>query len=169
MRRATIAKAGRTAAPFGFTDMARRRVRWRNVGRVACLAAAGVLIATHGRQPPAEAPRRLARAAPAAAAPELRRLPRLRDIPRLVLPRPRERRALKGGEPGRRGGVRRVNHRMGAQDGKPPGRAGGEGAAGGDRAVQAPPPSPPPSGAGQPATIERSAPTTGEFTPDRAP
>src|SRR4051794_7980364 len=180
MRRATIAKAGRTAAPFGFTDMARRRVRWRNVGRVACLAAAGVLIATHGRQQPAEAPRRLARAAPAAptaptapavppARPELRRLPRLRDIPRLVLPRPRERRALKGGEPGRRGGVRRVNHRMGAQDGKPPGRAGGEGAAGGDRAIQAPAPSPPPSGAGQPATIERSAPTTGEFTPDRAP
>src|SRR3954464_14665343 len=106
MRRATIAKAGRTAAPFAFTGMARRRVRWRNVGRVACLAAAGVLIATHGRQQPAEAPRRLARAAPGAAAPELRRLPRVRDIPRLVLPRPRERRALKGGEPGRRGGVR---------------------------------------------------------------
>src|SRR5918912_672779 len=53
MRRATIAKAGRTAAPSAFTGMAGRRVRWRNVGRVACLAAAGVLIATHGEDRPA--------------------------------------------------------------------------------------------------------------------
>jgi len=42
-------------------------VRWRNVGRVACLAAAGVLIATHDGQ----------RAAVPPAAVEVQRLPRL--------------------------------------------------------------------------------------------
>src|SRR4051794_26748685 len=106
MRRATIAKAGRTAGPFAFTGMARRRVRWRNVGRVACLLAAGVLIATHdGTEaptrdpPPARLPPR---------SPVVRRLPRLRDIPRLVLPRPRERRALKAVRSGGRGGPRSV-------------------------------------------------------------
>jgi len=67
--------------------MARRRVRWRNVGRVACLAAAGVLIATHGRSDPARPPPGGPAAPPPA--PEAQRLPRLRDIPRLVLPRPR--------------------------------------------------------------------------------
>src|SRR5215216_5518596 len=108
MRRATIAKAGRTAAPFGFTGMARRRVRWRNVGRVACLAAAGVLIATHGREPLPEPP-----------APEVQRLPPLRDIPRLVLPRPRKRRSVKGGD---RGSKREASWP------EPPGQAGGVGA-----------------------------------------
>src|SRR5215210_6167869 len=185
MRRATIAKAGRTPAPFAFTGMARRRVRWRNVGRVACLAAAGVLIATHGRHPPADTPRRLARTPPAA--PEVQRLPRLRDIPRLVLPRPRKRRAMKGGDPGRSRGVRRIMRPYDAQDGKHPSPPDGE------RADQAPPPSPPPGGAGQRAAEERSAlapersapapapapapppapppppPTSGEFTPDPAP
>src|SRR3954447_23632397 len=105
MRRATIAKAGRTAAPFAFTSMATRRVRWRNVGRVACLAAAGVLIATH-KAPRAPRPAAPPPARPSAAA-EPQRLPRVRDIPRLVLPRPRKRRALKGGDPGGSRWVRR--------------------------------------------------------------
>src|SRR5215210_5623629 len=93
MRRATIAKAGRTPAPLRFTGMARRRVRWRNVGRVVCLAAAGVLIATHGRSDTARPPVRAS--APPPAAPRVQRPPRVRDIPRLVQPRPRKRRALK--------------------------------------------------------------------------
>src|SRR3954454_17722968 len=132
MRRATIAKAGRTAAPFGFTGMARRRVRWRNVGRVACLAAAGVLIATHGSERPATPqPAR-----------HTQRLPPLRDIPRLVLPRPRERRALKGGNSGGKRKVRPISRVLHGQDGKPPSSAGGAGA------PQAPPPSPPASAVG---------------------
>src|ERR671910_1556757 len=69
------------------------RVRWGNVGRVLCLAAAGVLIAIgppEGRPPPSPPPDGA--------------LPRLADVPRLLQPRPRERRALKGGKSGGRGG-----------------------------------------------------------------
>src|SRR4051812_41759334 len=116
--------------------MAGRRVRWRNVARVACLAAAGVLIATHGpdRQRPARpAPPRPA--APRAAGapppvPPVVRLPPLRDIPRLVLPRPRERRALKGEDSGGGGGPPSINRVIRGQVTKPPGDAGGERAAG---------------------------------------
>src|SRR4051812_3747490 len=159
MRRATIAKAGRTAGSFGFTGMARRRVRWWNVGRLACLAAAGVLIATHQSEPSAPEPH-VVRA---------QGLPRLRDVPRLLLPRPRQRRALKGGKPRRKRGVRRIMRPYDAQDGKPPSQASGE------VPVRAPPPSPQPGPVGQAAPPERSAPApapapaTGEFTPDPAP
>src|SRR4051812_1472361 len=156
MRRATMAKAGRTAAGSAFTGMARRRGRWRNVARVACLAAAGVLIATHDGQRPAAPP----------AARHALPLPPLGGVPRLVLPRPRQRRALKGGNSGRGRGVSRINRVIHGQGGKPPSGAGG------GRAVRPPPPSPPTGGVGQPAPAERSAPappTTGEFTPDPAP
>src|SRR5215210_7965064 len=71
-----------------FTDMRRRRVRWGNVGGLAALACAAALIATH--EPAAPRP-----PAPTPPPREAHELPRLRDIPRLVLPRPRERRASK--------------------------------------------------------------------------
>src|SRR5829696_2017193 len=89
MRPATIAEApgsaGCAPSPFeepartqwgsAFTGMGRRRVRWANVGGLTALAGAAALIATHGRgMPPA---------------PDVQPLPRLGDIPRLVLPRPR--------------------------------------------------------------------------------
>ena len=65
--------------------MGGRRVRWGKVGRVACLLAAGALIATHGEEGSAPRPPR----APVG-------LPRLADVPRLWWPKARKRRALKG-------------------------------------------------------------------------
>src|SRR4051794_41365887 len=105
--------------------MAGRRVRWRNVGGVVCLAAAGVLIATHGsarRARPTAAPPPAPTGARRAPPPALRLAP-LRDVPRLVLPRPRQRRALKGGDSVGEGGPRRVAGSYNRQQGKPPGRA----------------------------------------------
>jgi hypothetical protein len=188
MRPATIAKAGRTAARMRLSPaMGRRRVRWRNVGRVACLAGAAVLIATHGSERRTPAPQ------PPTAAPgprptipgqrRVQRLARLRDIPRLVLPpargrravRPgerdgkgrRERRALKGDASDRREGVRQSDPAMRDQVAEPPASS------------RPTPPSPQPDPLSQPQTSERSAttpepappppPASGEFTPDRGP
>ena len=53
-------------------------MRWRNVGRVACLAAAGVLIATHGGTPRSAAGDGASRARAVSARAEAHRLPRLR-------------------------------------------------------------------------------------------
>src|SRR5688572_20247324 len=89
------------------------RVRWGNVGRVVCLAAAGVLIAVG----PPEGPVR-----PHPAPPDLA-LPPLADVPRLRHPRPRERRALKGGGPRRKGGPLRVSRAMRGQVGEVPAQA----------------------------------------------
>src|SRR5215208_7681561 len=122
--------------------MALRRVRWRNVGRVACLAAAGVLIATHEPQgPPAPPPP--ARPRLRAPARVVQRLPRLRDLPRLVVPRPRERRALKRAGSGRKAGPSGVRRRMDAEVRKAPENAG-------------PTPPSPSGGAGQPEPRELS-------------
>src|SRR5215211_3519849 len=165
MRRATIAKAGRTAGAPRFTGMAWRRVRWRNVGRAACLLGAGVLIATHGA---GEAPAPLAPARPLPTPPEVQRLPRLRDIPRLVLPGPRQRRALKEGDSGGRGGPPGVMRRRDVKVTKPPGTARSTPPSPQSGAVGQVGPwersaGPPERSAGPP---ERSAPTSGEFTPD---
>jgi hypothetical protein len=81
-------KRGEPPRGSAFTGMGRRRVRWRNVGRVACLLAAGAVIATHGDEAPAPGPSR--RLTPVA-------LPRLADVPQLRMPRPRKRRVSKGG------------------------------------------------------------------------
>src|SRR5512132_2265447 len=102
--------------------MGRRRVRWRNVGRVACLSAAGALSLTRPPEPPREPPRPAAPPARSLAAPpKAQRLPRLRDIPRLVLPRPRKRRASKGGDSGGKGGPSGVIGRYDEKVQKPPG------------------------------------------------
>ena len=83
--------------------------------------------------------------------------------------RPRERRALNGGDAGGKRGARSVMHRGGAESTEAP------------RDARPTPPSPQSGGAGQPAAPERSAPAppaarprappprTGEFTPDPAP
>src|ERR671910_247753 len=125
------------------------RVRWGNVGRVLCLAAAGVLIAIgppEGRPPPSPPPDGA--------------LPRLADVPRLLQPRPRERRALKGGASAGREGPPEVSRALRGQRTEVP-------------ALPSPtPPSPPPDPAVQSPPPERSAPappTSGEFTPDPAP
>src|SRR5215208_1012193 len=144
--------------------MGRRRVRWRNVGRVACLAAAAALILTHRSEPRPAAPvpaTSSPRPRPAVRAPEVRPLPRLHDIPRLRLPRPRRRRASKERDSDGKGGPRTVVRPYDAKVTK------------GARPARNSPPSPPPGGAGQLETNERSAlppmpPSTGEFTPDPA-
>ena len=90
-------------------------------------------------------------------APEAHAPPRLRDIPRLALPRPRKRRALKRGP---NGGAPSLNPSERDQLTEPPRKPG---------------PSPQTGPAGQPAPQERSAPSapspppTAEFTPDPGP
>src|SRR5215207_10364608 len=76
--------------------MGRRRVRWRNVARLALLLAAGLLIATYRAEPDDRS------RVPRPALPRAARLdvPRLADVPRLWRPKPAERRALKSKRPG---------------------------------------------------------------------
>src|SRR4051812_31810044 len=128
--------------------MGRRRVRWGNVGGLAALAGAAALIATGGPQAPQPPPR------PQPPPKDVQQLPRLRDIPRLDLPRPRERRALKAGPYG-------VDRVIRGKVREHPGEDGPSA------------PSPQSGPAGQPATPERSAPVpappTAEFTPDPGP
>src|SRR5829696_958925 len=102
------------------------RVRWGNVARVVCLAAAAVLIAVgppEGRAPPSPA-------RPVT-------LPRLADVPRLLRPRPRERRAVKGEESGGRGGPPSISGPYVRKVSKVPAQA------------RPTPPSPPPEPVGQ--------------------
>src|SRR5688572_11440142 len=106
-----------------------------------------MLIATHGRaERPAPAREPLGHDRPPPASPALQRLPPLRDIPGLVLPRPRERRALNGGDSGGNRGAPSVNPGMRDQSTEPPTKRPPR------------PPSPPSGGAGQPEPEERNAP-----------
>src|SRR5687768_14687962 len=139
-------KRGEPQRPSAFTAMGRRRVRWRNVARLACLLAAGALLAKHG--PEAPAPR------PATPRRELAPAPRLADVPRLWQPKRRKRRALKGKRPGL--GPYTV-HYLGRSPPRPEPQT----------------PSPQSAEVGQAGRMERSAPrstpTSGEFTPDPGP
>src|SRR5215207_8105771 len=150
--------------------MARRRVRWRNVARVACLVGAGALFATNPREPRPVAPAPVLPPRPdAPLPPEMRRLPRLRDIPRLVVPQPRKRRSSKGGHSDERRRAWSLTPEYPAKSTKGPRRPG------------PPRPSPQPGAVGEPTSEERSAPPpersppaaqpppTGEFTPDPGP
>src|SRR5215207_2249178 len=169
MRRATIAKRGEPQWGSAFTGMGRRRVRWRNVARLAALLAAGALIATHGSEAPAPAP---PPPSPTVA------LPRLADVPRLWQPKRVKRRALKRG-PVRVFGLydrkgREPPRRHGPPTPSPqPGPGGHKSAP--ERSAAPEPTAPEPSAAPEPTAPERSAapepsaPTSGEFTPDPGP
>src|SRR5215213_4905142 len=171
-RAGPFAEQGRTAvAEWLSGSMGRRRVRWANVGGLAALAGAAALIATGGSEPPAPptGPRPLSPPRPPAREPQ--QLPRLRDIPRLVRPRPRERRALRRGP--RRGPPSVIRDIRGEETAHPGNRD----------------PSPQTGRAGQPGAAERRAPApvrriaapggsapappppspVAEFTPDPGP
>src|SRR5215217_3498577 len=75
VRTAAVRDRGEPLSAGAFTSMGRRRVRWRNVARLAWLVAAGVLIATHasgGRPPRPQTP-----------PPQAAELPQLAGVPRL--------------------------------------------------------------------------------------
>src|ERR687896_30227 len=122
--------------------MGGRQVRWGNVARLACLAAAGALIASYR---PAEREATPARTAPRPVV----ELPRLADVPRLWRPRPRERRASREDERGRKGGApqstRVLRGQVPEHPPSPPSGAGGQ-AQPNERSAPRPAPPPPTSG-----------------------